>query len=155
MDWCHESVMCVGVQCGKTCCFMCIVQQGAFFIKRCPKFDGFHAHFEPSSFIREFLGKIKFGGLKNTKKKGRHKHKKGPRARSTILYTQHSLEVQSWVTQKKSAADYAEESAAAGVQPGRHVSRGSKHTGPSATEQKPSLSKGSAEPSDASEAVRV
>ena len=39
MDWCHESVMCVDVQCGKTCCFVTMLQREAFFIKRAQNED--------------------------------------------------------------------------------------------------------------------
>ena len=45
--------MCVGVQCGKTCCFMIRnLQRRSFFIKRCPKIEVFHANFGTSSFKR-------------------------------------------------------------------------------------------------------
>ena len=68
MEWCHDSLMCVVVQCGKTCCFVVDFTTESFLIKVRPKIHDFLANLGPPSCIQEFLGNTESGCLKHREK---------------------------------------------------------------------------------------
>ena len=84
IDWCQESVMCVGVQCAKTCCFDHIFNGGEsiFHQKRAQNKHDFKNVGPPFSILR-FLGKATYIYIKKGPKHSETRSPKRERLRAS------------------------------------------------------------------------